>query len=98
MYILLVYKKELLKNDYLKTLLITIVKSLKKKKKKKTYLKIIWTDKKSYYLNSGLRTFRCNVSVRYIGCSSLSPGSSETGARLIVEWQRIPSSLSKIWL
>ena len=37
MYILLVYKKELLKNDYLKTLLITILKSLKKK----TYLKII---------------------------------------------------------
>ena len=30
MYILLVYKKELLKNDYLKTLLITIIKSLKK--------------------------------------------------------------------
>ena len=75
MYILLVYKKELLKNDYLKTLLITIIKSLKKKK---IYLKIIWTDKKSYYLNSGLRTFRCNVNVRYIGCSSLSPGSSET--------------------
>jgi len=76
MYILLVYKKELLKNDYLKTLLITIIKSLKKKKK--IYLKIIWTDKKSYYLNSGLHTFRCNVNVRYIGCSSLSPGSSET--------------------
>ena len=34
MYILLVYTKELLKNDYLKTLLITIIKSLKKKKKK----------------------------------------------------------------
>ena len=30
MYILLAYKKELLKNDYLKTLLITIIKSLKK--------------------------------------------------------------------
>ena len=41
MYILFVYKKELLKNDYLKTLLITIiVKSLKK------IIKIIWTDKK----------------------------------------------------
>ena len=75
MYILLVYERELSKNDYLKTLLITIIKSLKKKK---NYLKIIWTDKKSYYLNSGLRTFRCNVNVRYIGCSSLSPGSSET--------------------
>ena len=74
MYILLVYKRELLKNDYLKTLLITIIKSLKKK----TYLKIIWTEKKSYYLNSGLRTFRCNVNVRYISCSSLFPGSSET--------------------
>ena len=33
MYILLVFKKALLKNDYLKTLLITIIKSLKKKKK-----------------------------------------------------------------
>jgi len=31
MYILLVYKKELFKNDYLKTLLITSIKSLKKK-------------------------------------------------------------------
>ena len=30
MYILFVYKKELSKNDYLKTLLITIIKSLKK--------------------------------------------------------------------
>ena len=75
MYIFLVYKKQLLKNDYLKTLLITIIKS---PKKKKNYLKIILTDKKSYYLSSGLRTFLCNVNVRYIGCSSLSPGSSET--------------------
>ena len=33
--IIIVYKKELSKNDYLKTLLITIIKSLK-----------IWTDKK----------------------------------------------------
>ena len=45
------YKKELSKNDYLKTLLITIIKSLKKiiktkKKRKKNYVKIIWTDKK----------------------------------------------------
>ena len=31
MYICLVYKKELLKNDYLKTLLVTMIKSLKKK-------------------------------------------------------------------
>ena len=30
MYILLVYKKELSKNDYLKTLLITIIKKLQK--------------------------------------------------------------------
>ena len=40
MYILFVYKKELSKNEYLKTLLITSVKSLKK------IIKIIWTDKK----------------------------------------------------
>ena len=36
MYILHVYKKELSKNDYLKTLLITIIKKLKKDDKKKT--------------------------------------------------------------
>ena len=74
MYILLVYERELSKNDYLRPLLITIIKSIKKlikKQKQKILLK-------SYYLNSGLRTFRCNVNVRYIGCSSLSPGSSET--------------------
>ena len=41
-------------------------------------LKIIQTDKKSHYLNSGLRTFRCNVNVRHIGYPYLSPGSSET--------------------
>ena len=41
MYIRFVYRKELSKNDYLKTLLITIIKSLKKIIKK-----IIWTDKK----------------------------------------------------
>ena len=67
MYICLVYKKELLKNDELKTLLITIIKSLKMKIKKnkqtkknknkaKNYLKIIWTDQKSYYLNYSLHT------------------------------------------
>ena len=40
MHILLVYERELSKNDYLKTLLITIIKSLKKiKKNKKNYLK-----------------------------------------------------------
>ena len=37
MYILLVYKKELSKNDFLKTLLITIIKSLKKIILKKNY-------------------------------------------------------------
>ena len=36
MYILLVYERELSKNAYLKTLLITIIKSLKKIKRKKT--------------------------------------------------------------
>ena len=35
MYILLVYERELSKNDYLKTLLITIVESIKKLIKKK---------------------------------------------------------------
>ena len=50
-----------------------MIKSLKKKIKKKkqtnkNYLKIIWTDQKSYYLNSSLHTFRCNVNVRYIAC------------------------------
>ena len=44
MYIRLVYERELSKNDYLKTLLMTIIKSLKKIIKK-NYLKIIWTDK-----------------------------------------------------
>ena len=45
MYILLVYERELSKNDYLKTLLITIIKSIKKLiLKKKNYLKIIQTD------------------------------------------------------
>lgn len=79
MYILLVYKKELLKNDYLKTTTNNSYKKPQKEnKKKKNNLKIIWTDKKNYYLNSGLRTFRCNVIFRYISCSSLSPGSSET--------------------
>ena len=34
MYILLVYERELSKNDYLKTLLITIIKSIKKLIKK----------------------------------------------------------------
>ena len=75
MYILLVYERELSKNDYLRPLLITIVKSIKKLIKKKQKQKLLL---KSYYLNSGLRTFRCNVNVRHIGCSSLSPGSSET--------------------
>ena len=75
MYILLVYERELSKNDYLRPLLITIVKSIKKLIKKKQKQKLLL---KSYYLNSGLRTFRCNVNVRYIGCSSFSPGSSET--------------------
>ena len=46
MHILLVYERELSKNDYLKTLLITIIKSLKKIKKIKKLSKIIWTDKK----------------------------------------------------
>ena len=46
MYILFMYKKELSKNAYLKTLLITIIKSLKKILEKKTYIKVIWTDKK----------------------------------------------------
>ena len=49
MYILLLYERELSKNDYLKSLLITIIKSIKKftkKKFKKIYLKIIQTDKK----------------------------------------------------
>ena len=46
MYILLVYERELSKNGYLKTLLITIIKSIKKLIKKKNYLKIIQTDKK----------------------------------------------------
>ena len=47
MYILLVYKRELSKNDYLKTLLITIIKSIKQLiKENKNYLKIIQTDKK----------------------------------------------------
>ena len=50
MYLLFVYKKELLKNDCLKTLLITIYKKPQKdnlkKIEKKNYLKIIWTDKK----------------------------------------------------
>lgn len=76
MYILLVYERELSKNDYHKN---TTNNNYKKpQKEKKNYLKIIWTDKKSYFLNSGLRTFRCNANVRYIGCSSLPPGSSET--------------------
>ena len=44
MYILLVFKRELSKNDYLRPLLITIIKSIKKLKK--NYLKIIQTDKK----------------------------------------------------
>ena len=72
-------RKRIVENDYLRPLLIAIIKSIKKLiKKNKNYLKIIPTDKNiSYYLNSGLRTFRCNVNVRYIGCSSLSPGSSE---------------------
>ena len=48
MYILLGYERELSKNDCLKTLLITIIKSIKKLiKKNKNYLKIIiQTDKK----------------------------------------------------
>ena len=76
MYILLVYERELSKNNYLKN-------TTKKKKKKKKLSKIIqnWQKshwQKSHYLNSSLRTFRCNVNVRYIGRSSLSPGSSET--------------------
>ena len=60
MYILLVYERELSKNDYLRPLLITIIKSIKKLiKKNKNFLKIIQTDKKkSYYLNLGLRTLR----------------------------------------
>ena len=43
------YKKELSKNDYIKPLPITIIKSLKKIIKtntQKNYLKIIWTDRK----------------------------------------------------
>ena len=75
MYILLVYERELSKIDYLRPLLITVIKSIKKLINKKQKQKLLL---KSYYLNSGLRTFRCNVNVRYIGCSSLSPGSSET--------------------
>ena len=47
MYILLVYGRELSKNDYLGPLLITIIKSIKKLiKKNKNYLKIIQTDQK----------------------------------------------------
>lgn len=50
MYVLLVYERELSTNDYPKTLLITIIKSIKKlikeKIKIKNYLKIISTDKK----------------------------------------------------
>ena len=44
MYILLVYERELSKSDYLKILLTTIIKSLKKIIKE--LFKIIWTDKK----------------------------------------------------
>ena len=47
MYILLVYERELSKNDYLRPLLITIIKNIKKLIKNKNYLKIIPTDKKS---------------------------------------------------
>ena len=50
MYVLLVYERELSTNDYPKTLLIAIIKSIKKlikeKIKIKNYLKIISTDKK----------------------------------------------------
>ena len=50
MYILLVYERELSKNDYLRPLLITIIKSIKKLiKKNKNYLKIIPTDKNKSY-------------------------------------------------
>ena len=42
LYILLVYERVLSKNDYQKTLLITIIKSIKKLiKKNQNYLKII---------------------------------------------------------
>ena len=58
MYILLVYERELSKNDYLKTLLITIIKSIKKLIKKiKNYLKIIQTDKKKLLLKFWLAHF-----------------------------------------
>ena len=47
---------------------------IQKKTKSSNVLKFSFTET----LNSGLRTFRCNVNVRYIGCFSLAPGSSET--------------------
>ena len=56
MYILLVYERELSKNDYLKTLLIIIIKSIKKSLKK-TILKIVQTDKKNYYIKFWLAHF-----------------------------------------
>ena len=40
MYILLVYERELSKNDYLRPLLITIIKSIKKLINKKTKTKV----------------------------------------------------------
>ena len=76
MNILLVYERELLKNDYHRNPSTNNNYKNPQKDKKKKLSKSNLDWRKSYYFDSGLRIFRCNV--RYIGCSSLSPGSLET--------------------